>query len=99
MFVADLDAQLDGKPGHEINYFGGEKKWTEELKEYPVNPSGDPVHAATTALEIARQPSDSSGREGGFRECPSTKTMEKPLEPTERRLIIEMIELLPITAM
>ncbi len=58
MFVADLDAQLDGKPGHEINYFGGGKKWTEELKEYPVNPSGDPVQAATTALAIARQPSD-----------------------------------------
>ena len=56
LFVEDLNNQLDGQAGHQINYFAFEKKWTEDLKEYPVNPSGDPVHAATTALAIATQP-------------------------------------------
>jgi len=56
LFVEDLNNQLDGEAGHQINYFAFEKKWTEDLKEYPVNPSGDPVHAATTALAIATQP-------------------------------------------
>lgn len=55
VFVEDLSARLDGKPGHEINYFGFEKKWTEELKAYPVDPAGDPVNAATTALAIGTQ--------------------------------------------
>jgi alpha-N-acetylglucosaminidase len=55
MFVQHLDALLNGKPAYDINYFGFERKWTGELKEYPVDPSGDPVHAASTALAIATQ--------------------------------------------
>jgi alpha-N-acetylglucosaminidase len=52
MFVQDLNDRLDGKPGREVNYFEFEKKWTEERKEYPAEPSGDPVKAAGEALGI-----------------------------------------------
>jgi alpha-N-acetylglucosaminidase len=50
MFVEDLDARLQGRPGREINYFEFEHRWTEQHKEYPVDPDGDPVRAAAAAL-------------------------------------------------
>ena len=56
MFIDDLDARLHGEPGHEIDYFGFEKKWTEELRDFPAEPSGDPVYAARTAFKLATNP-------------------------------------------
>jgi alpha-N-acetylglucosaminidase len=56
MFIDDLDVRLHGKPGHEIDYFGFEKKWTQERKEFPVAPTEDPLQAASTALKIATKP-------------------------------------------
>ena len=56
MFIDDLDARLQGKPAHDIDYFAFEKKWTEERNDFPVDPSGDPVHAAMSAREMATQP-------------------------------------------
>lgn len=50
MFVEDLGARLRGRPGREINCFEFEHKWTEERKDYPVDPLGDPVRAAAAAL-------------------------------------------------
>ena len=50
MFVEDLGARLRGAPGREINYFEFEHKWAEESKDYPVDPRGDPVGAASAAL-------------------------------------------------
>jgi alpha-N-acetylglucosaminidase len=55
MFVEDLGARLRGRPGREINYFEFEHKWTEELKDYPVDPRGDPVRAAAAALASLAQ--------------------------------------------
>ena len=56
MFIDDLDARLHGKPGRQIDYFAFEKKWTEELRNFPVDSSGDPVQAASAALKMATQP-------------------------------------------
>lgn len=50
MFVEELTGELDGKPVGNINYFEFEKKWTEEEKEYPSAPTGEPVKAAIGAL-------------------------------------------------
>ena len=55
MFIDDLDARLQGKPAHDIDYFAFEKKWTEERNDFPADPSGDPINAARSALEIATQ--------------------------------------------
>ena len=50
MFVEDLGARLRGRPGREINYFEFEHQWTEERKDYPADPRGDPVRVAAAAL-------------------------------------------------
>ena len=50
MFIADLNAQLDGKPATEVNYFKFEKHWTEQHNQFPAKPVGDPVAAAKRAL-------------------------------------------------
>jgi len=55
MFVEDLGARLRGTPGREINYFEFEHRWTEERKDYPVDPRGDPVRAADAALASLAQ--------------------------------------------
>ena len=55
MFVEDLGARLRGRPGREINYFEFEHRWTEERKDYPVDPRGDPVRAAAAALASLAQ--------------------------------------------
>lgn len=55
MFVEDLGARLRGRPGREINYFEFEHRWTEEHKDYPADPRGDPVRAATGALASLAQ--------------------------------------------
>jgi alpha-N-acetylglucosaminidase len=55
MFVEDLGARLRGSPGREINYFEFEHRWTEERKDYPVDPRGDPVRAAAAALASLAQ--------------------------------------------
>jgi alpha-N-acetylglucosaminidase len=57
MFVDDLDARLQGKPGRDIDYFSFEKQWTEERNDFPADPSGDPINAARSALEIATRSS------------------------------------------
>jgi alpha-N-acetylglucosaminidase len=57
MLVDDLDARLQGKPGRDIDYFRFEKQWTEERNDFPADPSGDPINAARSALEIATQSS------------------------------------------
>jgi alpha-N-acetylglucosaminidase len=53
MFIDDLTARLREMPGHDIDYFAFEKKWTEERNLFPVEPSGDPINAARRALEMA----------------------------------------------
>jgi alpha-N-acetylglucosaminidase len=50
MFIADLNAQLDGKPAAEVNYFKFEKQWTEQHNQFLAAPVGDPVEAATRIL-------------------------------------------------
>lgn len=55
MFVADLGARLQGRPGREINYFEFALKWTQERNDYPADPRGDPVRAAAAALASLAQ--------------------------------------------
>lgn len=55
MFVEDLGARLRGSPGRKINYFEFERRWTEERKDYPVDPRGDPVRAAAAAFASLAQ--------------------------------------------
>jgi hypothetical protein len=55
MFVEDLGARLQGRPGREITYFPFEQSWTEDRKDYPVDPRGDPVRAAAEALASLAQ--------------------------------------------
>ena len=53
MFIDDLNARLQGKPGRNIEYFAFERKWTEERNDFSVDPSGDPILVASTVLEMA----------------------------------------------
>ena len=63
MFIDDLDARLHGNPGRDIDFFQFEKHWTEERNDFPVEPSGDPINAASTALGMPAQiPSDPDRR-------------------------------------
>jgi alpha-N-acetylglucosaminidase len=55
MFVNDLGVQLRGRTGRDINYFEFDHRWTEERKDYPVDPRGDPVRAAAAALASLAQ--------------------------------------------
>jgi alpha-N-acetylglucosaminidase len=63
MFIDDLDARLHGNPGRDIDFFQFEKHWTEERNDFPVEPSGDPINAASAALGMPAQiPSDPDRR-------------------------------------
>jgi alpha-N-acetylglucosaminidase len=57
IFVDDLDARLQGKPGRDIDYFHFEKQWTEGRNDFPVDPSSHPIDTARSALEMAAQSS------------------------------------------
>ena len=50
MFVSALRESMSGKALVEPDYFGFEKKWTEQHNPYPGKASGDPLEAAVKAL-------------------------------------------------
>ncbi len=50
IFIAELDARLQGKPEGKVNYFEFENNWAEQRKAFPETPKGDALAAATSVL-------------------------------------------------
>lgn len=52
LFVRNLDSGFDEPGVRKIDSFDFEKRWTEQRKVYPTEPTGDPVEAAVKALAM-----------------------------------------------